>query len=96
MSDDEITITETTVAKISGYRVGVGNVWERQLKDDQGVTALRMSASMAIFDPDSGQEYERKVFAGNTVSLGTDRYLVVKVHEGASGLGSITLRKITP
>ncbi|BAZ32087.1 hypothetical protein NIES4074_45890 [Cylindrospermum sp. NIES-4074] len=102
MTSNEITIKESTQPTISGHLVGVSNIWERELPDDQGAIASggrfaiapRMSASLSIQDIASEQTRAEKVFAGSVLSLGADRYCVVNVEEGNSTPGMITLRKI--
>ncbi|HLO84626.1 MAG TPA: hypothetical protein VK203_06375 [Nostocaceae cyanobacterium] len=94
MISDEITINENTVGTISNYAVGVVNVGERELPDDKGVIAPRISAILAILDPSTKQSHDEDVFAGSVISLGTDRYCVVHVDGGNSKYGSVTLRKI--
>lgn len=94
MVDNELTIRETTQPALSGYWVGVGNIWERDLPDEQGIVAPRLSAALAIHDPASGQTRHEKVFAGSILTLGADRYLVVSVEEGDAIPGAITLRRL--
>jgi hypothetical protein len=94
MTGDEITIRETTQAQLSGHLVGVGNIWERDLPDDRGVIAPRLSASLSIEEIASREARSEKVFVGSVLSLGADRYAVVNVEEGESEPGSITLRKL--
>ena len=93
MSDDEITIRETAQAEISGHLVGVGNIWERELPDSEGVIESRLSAVLAIYDLASQEERSEKVWTGSEISLGDDRYAVVNVEEGQSEPGSLTLRR---
>jgi hypothetical protein len=94
MTSDKMTIRETTQLTISGHLVGVGNIWERDLADDQGVIASRLSANLSIQDLASKQTRVEKVFAGSVLTLGTDRYCVVNVEEGESAPGSISLHKL--
>jgi hypothetical protein len=91
---DEIIIEQNTVGTISNHAVGVSNIFERELPDDKGVIALRMSANLSIWDIASQQTRHEKVFAGKVITLGTDRYCVVHVKYGESSSGSVTLRKI--
>jgi len=93
MSHDETTIRETTQVMISGHLVGVSNIWERELPDRQGVIAPRLSATATIRDVASQQTRVERVFAGSLLTLGADRYCVVKVDAGESAPGAITLRK---
>lgn len=93
MSQEEITIRETTQPELSGHLVGVSNIWERDLPDRQGVLASRLSATLTIRDLASRQTRVEKVFAGSEVSLGADRYCVAKVVAGKSEPGAIMLRK---
>jgi len=90
---DEITIRETTQQEISGHLVGVGNIWERELPDDKGVIAPRMSATLAIHDLTKQQTRHEQVFAGSVITLGEDRYHIVNVDEGGGARGAITLRR---
>lgn len=94
MNDDEITIRETTQVRISGHRVGAGNIWERELPDEHGVIAPRLSAVLSIQEIATEQQRHEKVFTGNVVTLGQNRYQVVTIEEGESGPGSITLRRL--
>lgn len=94
MSNDEMTIRETTQQEFSGHLVGVGNIWERELPDDKGVIAPRMSATLAIHDLATEKTRHENVFAGSVISLGADRYYVSNVDDGGGARGSITLRKI--
>jgi hypothetical protein len=97
MSSDEITIAATTQPELSGHLVGVGNIFERDLPDDKGVVAPRMSATLAITSRASHQTRHEDVFAGSVIALGADRYAVVAVVEGKKGQrGSITLRRLPP
>jgi hypothetical protein len=90
---DEIVIQETTVGTISNHAVGVSNIFEREIPNDKGVIASRMSATLSILDIASEQTSREEVFAGSVISLGSDRYCVVNVEYGNSS-GSVTLRKI--
>jgi hypothetical protein len=94
MTDDELTIRETTQPTISGHLVGVGNIWERELPDDQGVLEPRLSARLSIQNLTSQETRVEQVFAGSVIMLGADRYCVVNVEEGESAPGAITLRKL--
>lgn len=94
MNTSDLTIHETTQPTISGHLVGVGNIWERDLPDDQGIIAARLSANLSIQDLASQRTWSEKVYAGSIVSLGADRYCVIDVEEGDSQPGWIVLRKI--
>ena len=93
MNDDELTIRETTQRVIAGLDVGVSNIWARELPDDNGVIASRLSAAVSIHDPVSGQSREQKVFAGSVLSIGSECYRVVAVKEDTTAPGNLTLRK---
>lgn len=90
---DEIRIRETTTQEISGHSVGVGNIWERELPDADGVIAPRMSATVAIHDPATLKTRHEQVFAGSVITLGEDRYQIVNVDEGGGDRGTITMSK---
>ena len=96
MTDTDISIRETTQPTLSGYLVGMSNIWERDLPDEHGVVAPRLSARLSIVDAASGQARHESVVAGSVLALGADRYRVVLIEEGASEPGAITLRKLAP
>ena len=96
MSSDEIKIGETTQMRLSGHKVGVSNIWERELPDDKGVVAPRMSALLSILEIASARELDVMVFAGSVLELGPDRYCIVRVEEGQTAPGDIFLRKLAP
>lgn len=88
------TIRETTQRELSKHLVGVSNIWERELPDDQGVIARRMAAQLTIYNIASEESRVEDVFAGRVISVGTDRYYVVDVEYSQSSYGSVILRKI--
>jgi hypothetical protein len=92
---DDTTIRETTQATISGYHVGVANIWERPFADANGRLAPRTCATLAVTNLLTKQENpQQDVSVGSVVTLGADRYLIVRVEEGNSGEGFIKLRKL--
>jgi hypothetical protein len=91
---EEMTIRETTQPRIANHLVGVGNIWERELPDEEGVVASRLSASVSITNPNTRETRQQFVFVGSTLSLGQERYLVVDIDEGDSELGAIKVRRI--
>ena len=95
MEADELTIKETTQAAIGDRLVAVANIWERDLPDDAGVVASRLSASVFIADRTTNDSQRHTVAAGSTLRVGDAHYRVIDIEEGGGGLGSITLRKIT-
>lgn len=96
MSEELITIRETTVWTAANLRVGVSNIWEREISDEAGRVESRMSANVSIFDPATDEKRSQKVFAGSILTVGTERYCVIKVEKGKSSPGSIALRKLLP
>jgi hypothetical protein len=94
MSGDKMILRETSQPTLSGYKVGVSDIWERELPDEKGVMAPRLSARLTIYDPASEQTRREDVFAGTVLSLGEDSYYIVDVAEGQSRPGSITVRKL--
>ncbi len=97
MTSNEIKIGETTQATLSGHRVGVSNIWERDLPDADGNVAPRMSATLSITEVATGKETpDFQVSAGSVVTLGADRYCVVRVEAAPDEPGDIYLRKLPP
>ena len=94
MAEGSLTIKETTQPELSGYLVGVSNIWERELPDKSGVVAKRLSAALAITRRETGETRHEKVVAGSLITLGGDTYCVEKVEEGSAGPGAIVVRKM--
>lgn len=93
MGDEVMKIRETTQPLLSGYLVGVSNIWERDHADGKGGTAPRVAATLSITDPASRETRREDVVAGSIVALGADRYCVVAVEEGQASPGSVSLSK---
>jgi len=96
MKEEDRKLRETTVANLSGLRVGTGNVFERDLPDARGVIAPRMSAVLAMFNPQTKQEWHETVIVGSVLALGADRYCVVGIDRGRGSPGWVTVRKLAP
>jgi len=96
MGEDVQRLRETTQPTLSDCAVGIGNIFERDLPDEHGVVAPRMSAVLVISDRKTGESRREKVFAGSVVSIGGDRYCVVSVEEGETSPGWVTVRKLRP
>ena len=95
-SDSDIIIIETTQLKMFHYLVGVSNIWERELPDQQGVIKPRLSANINIFDLDSKESREQEVFSESIIALEGQNYRVVNVNDGThTRPGSITLQKMS-
>jgi hypothetical protein len=92
---DDISIRESTQPVISGYRVGVSNIWERETPDATGTVAPRLTAQVTITDPGGEASSRHEVVAGTVLAFGADRYEVGTIEEGDSSPGAITLRLIT-
>jgi hypothetical protein len=96
MADETLTLRETTNPTLSEHQVGISNIFERDLPDASGAVASRLSAVLVIFDPKTKQTRRETVIADGVVTIGADRYCVVKLEEGKSAPGSITVRKLAP
>jgi hypothetical protein len=94
MNSADITIRETTQPIISGQLVGVSNIWERDLPDERGNVAPRLSATLSIVEAASTRSRVERIVVGSVVVLGSDSYRVVRIDRGESAPGSITLRQL--
>ena len=90
-----ITIVETTVGDLSHYRLGVADIWVRELPDEQGKIEPRLSASLSVFDENTKEETDHEVFVGSIIHLDDGNYQVTDMDEGSSTPGSLTLQKIS-
>ncbi len=85
-------IEETTVHWLSGVRVGVGNIWDRDYTLPDGSPRYGPTAEVFILLYD--QNPAIVVGVGSEIAVGGERWRVVRV-EPAQGreLGSITLAR---
>ena len=79
----QVTLDDTTVGDLSGVRVGCGNFWEREFDGDKV-----MSARLAPFDGD-----DVTVREGTEVTVGGDRWRVVRLDVPEDGTASIVLER---
>jgi hypothetical protein len=94
MTDELLKFRETTSNTLSSKDVGISNIFERELPDDTGNVASRLSAVLVIHDPQTDELRRETVFDGSVVSIGADRYCVVSVERGQAGPGWISLRRV--
>jgi hypothetical protein len=87
---------ETTNPTISEYDVGISNIFQRDLANDAGVVAKRLSASLSIHDPKTDSLRHEIVVPGNVVTIGKDRYCIVDVDYGDDAPGSVSMQKVAP
>jgi hypothetical protein len=96
MDGDVLRFRETTSQTLSDKDVGISNIFERDIPDEKGVVAKRMSAVLVIHDPMTDEIKRETVFAGSVVAIGGDRYRVLSVDAGTDAPGWISLKKVTP
>jgi len=96
MGSDVLRLRETTNPTLSEYDVGIGNIYERDLPDENGVVAPRLSAVLVIHNPTTGEIRRETVVVGSTVVIGADRYCVVKLEEGQTSPGWVSVSKLSP
>jgi hypothetical protein len=95
MAGDVLRFRETTSNTLSSKDVGISNIFERDLPDEKGAVASRLSAVLVIHDPDTDEIRREIVFAGNVVSIGGDRYRVENVERGKDAPGWVSLRRVS-
>jgi len=90
-----IEICEPCVGTIGAYRLGVGNIWERDIAGPDGVVARRPAAMVSIWTDatDAGGERHLTVVPGSEVVLGDETYRVIEVDNPPGKPGSIRLQK---
>lgn len=96
MADDILKLRQTTQTELSGRHVGVANILERELPDQNGAVASRMSALLNIYDPSTRESAKKTVSAGSVVEIGDDKYCIIHVEQGETSPGWISLRKLAP
>lgn len=96
INHEGVVIRENTQANILHYRIGVANIWERDLPDDQGRIKSQMSATVAIFNTQTEESREEKVRVGSLITLDAGhQYRVLKIDEGDGEIGSITIQLLS-
>ena len=95
MSSEVIAIKETAQRMVSGHRVAVGDVFHRDLPDAEGEVSTKLSALLMLTAPD-GKESKQIVAVGSDVTLGADRYCVVRIDAGTKTPGTLHLQRIVP
>jgi hypothetical protein len=85
---DATEICEGCVGTLSGFRVGVANIWDRPI--DGGV--MRTSVLLALWNP-NGDAGSRDIYvaAGSTVTIGDDTYRVVRIDNPRGHPGRVVL-----
>lgn len=94
MTGEVLKFRETTSNTLSNKDVGISNIFERDLPDDKGTIAPRVSGVLVIHDPKTDEIQRETVFAGSVVSIGGDRYCVVSVELGKGSPGWVSLRQV--
>lgn len=92
---EEMRIEETTLARIDGWKVAVGNIWEREYKDADGKIKKGPVASLSIVKPGASEAKTEEVGTGSILDLGeAGKWAVIKVVEGkGTDTGYIALRR---
>jgi hypothetical protein len=87
---DDMELTETTVERFDGIRVGVGNILVDDYELPDGTSRHGLTARLV---PETGDRLV--VGPGSVVALGEGRWEVLDVVSGgAEGLGNVTLRRV--
>jgi hypothetical protein len=94
MQEDVMKLRESTSPTVSDRRVGISNIYERDLPDAQGTVAPRLSAVLVIFDMATNETRRETVIEGSEVAIGADRYCVVGLEKGTTSPGSVSIRKL--
>ena len=96
MSVIKENIEETTVWSIGKWRVGIGNIWEREYVDANGACKNGLTAIASLFDENTKEEHDEYLGIGSVLDLGDDGLWKLVDIEGSRGTenGSLTLSKV--
>jgi hypothetical protein len=86
-------LMETTVERLGGVRVGIGNIFEDEYELPDGSTARGPSAHLVELrgeDPNPAHV----VGAGSVVAIGDARFEVLDVLPHGAGSGSLKVREL--
>ena len=86
-----VTLTETTVAELSGVRVGLSRVWEEDWEDASGRPAHGVRATLSVMGDDPEDDFDQRVGLGDLVTVAGEVWRVVSVSEPPEGLGSVVV-----
>lgn len=79
----EMKIEETTVGRIGGWKVAVGNIWDREYKDASGKLVKGPTATVSIVAPGQAEAREEEVGVGSVLDLGeAGQWEVIEVTPG--------------
>ena len=86
-------LTETTVERLGGVRVGIGNIFEDEYELPDGTTARGPSAHLVEL---RGQDPNPTHVAGpgSVLAIGDARFEVLEVSPRGGGEGSLTVREL--
>ncbi|MFT7622603.1 MAG: hypothetical protein ACI9WU_001776 [Myxococcota bacterium] len=88
---ERITIRETTVAEVSGIRVGLGNVWDEDYDNAAGETVRGVRGTLAVMGEDPDNDFDQRVAVGDTIRIQGQTWAIVAAVEPESDLGHVTL-----
>ncbi len=91
-----LTIREATSPEFAGHQVAPTNIFERDLPDDTGKVARRVSSRLSIMQRATRKEWTEMVILGSRIQLGNETWCVEQLVMGESEPGSMTLRRMAP
>ncbi len=90
-NEERLTIEENTQGEFQKLRIGVGNIWERDLPDASGATKKTLSAQAWIFyEDDEKKNVTEVVFQGKEMAVAEYGIRVTDVR-AVDGKGQVTL-----
>jgi hypothetical protein len=96
MEKEVLKFRETSNPTLSDRQVGISNIYERDLADDSGIVAPRLSAVLVIHNSSSNDSRRQTVVVNSSVEIGADTYCVTAIEEGKNEPGSVSFRKVRP
>ncbi len=88
------TLTETTVGELSGVRVGLANVWERNYEDSGGTVRHGLTARVAWTDAGGTERWE-VVGVGSQLEFAGSTWQVTRIEKVAGTPGEVVWERVT-
>ncbi len=89
----QLQIGETTVGRIGDWRIGIGNIFDDEYKNNQGKTLSGPVVTLHLYHPEFGEK-DLKAYPGKIFALNVARFVVKKVVDPIFGKGHVVISRM--
>ncbi len=90
--EDEIRLSETSVAEYRGIRLGLSNVWEDEIDEGGDMPRRLLRGTVSVMFERPERDFDRRLAAGDELRLDGEVFCVAHVSQGRP-LGGMSLRR---